>query len=68
MENDYWTMIRFLLECVRAGTVNGDKLRETRLSLSKSLDKRAVVNLPTEETERLLRALDGLDELTSARV
>lgn len=60
METEYWLVINALLSFIEKGRVDAATLKEARLSLSVALDKRLTCNLPSEETKRLLRALDGL--------
>lgn len=62
---EYWTVINALLSFVEHGRVDTETLKQARLSLSVALDKRLTCNLPTDETKRLLRALNGLyDKIT----
>lgn len=60
METEYWLVINALLSFIENGRVDAATLKEARLSLSVALDKRLTCNLPSEETKRLLRALDSL--------
>lgn len=65
MESDYWTVINFLLSCIKTGKVDADELKKARFLLSTELDRRLVCNLPTDETKRLLSVLDGLYDMVN---
>lgn len=56
----YWTVINALLSFVESGRVDAATLKEAHLRLSNELDRRIVGNLPTEETKKLISALNGL--------
>lgn len=60
MESDYWTVINFLLSCIKTGKVDAEELKKAHFKLSTELDKCLVCNLPSDETRRLLSVLDGL--------
>ncbi len=60
MGNNYWAVINLLLSCIENGKVDAAELKKARFLLSTGLDKCSVCNLPTDETKRLLSALDGL--------
>lgn len=56
----YWTVINAMLSFVESGRVDAAILKKAHLRLSTELDRRVVSNLPTEETKKLISALDGL--------
>ncbi|WP_289075729.1 hypothetical protein [uncultured Bacteroides sp.] len=60
MQENYWTMIDFLVGCIRNKGVDADELKNARYRLSVALDKRLVCNLPSDEIKRLISVLDGL--------
>lgn len=60
MENNYWSVINFLVSCIENGRVDAEGLKKAHFLLSTEFDRRSVHNLPTDEIERLLSVLDGL--------
>lgn len=60
MQENYWTVIDFLVDCIINKDVDADELKNVRYRLSVALDKRLVCNLPSDEIKHLVSVLDGL--------
>ena len=60
MQDNYWTVIDFLVGCIKNKSIDADELKNARYRLSVALDKRLVCNLPADEINRLVAVLDGL--------
>ncbi len=61
MENNYWLVINALRGAVN-GRANRNEIAEARLRLSMALDRAVIYNLPTDEINRLIGALNELSD------
>lgn len=61
MEQNYWTVIDTLADCVVSGHIDHGKFQEARLRISLALDQRVINKLPVDELERLRGVLDTLE-------
>lgn len=61
MENNYWLVINALRGAVN-GRANRNEIAKARLRLSMALDRAVIYNLPTDEINRLIGALNELSD------